>query len=147
MTFRCILVPVDMSEYARAGLQVATELARLSGGKLHLLNAYGLSPSEYPYAAYFADEIEREVANNSKRELVQWAARFAPADVEVHTSPKDAQHAILELAEELDADLIVMGTHGRRGLKHLLMGSVAEFVVRSAPCPVLTVGQPPEAAR
>ncbi len=89
MTFRRILVPVDMSEFSRAALEVAADLARTGGAELHLLNAYGLSASEYPYMVYVHfDEIQREVASVSRKELDRWKERFAPADldVEVHTS-------------------------------------------------------------
>lgn len=141
MEFRNILVPVDMSEFARMALRFASDLAARSGSKLHLLNAYGLSLSEYPYLAYISEQVEREVVNNARRELTEWASRFAPPDVDLHLSPLDARAGILEVAAELEPDLIVMGTHGRSGVKHLLMGSVAEFVVRTAPCPVVTVGQ------
>ncbi len=142
MTFQTILVPVDMSDCSRLALESASELAKLSGGKLHLLYAYGLSPSEYPYLAYLSDQVEREVAKTANREIAEWAERFAPSDAEIHTSPEDARRAILALAKELDADLVVMGTHGRSGIKKMLMGSVAEFILRSAECPVLTVGRP-----
>jgi nucleotide-binding universal stress UspA family protein len=141
MELRNILVAVDMSECARMALEFAIDLAEWSGGKLHLLNAYGLSLSESSLLAYTSDQVEREVVNNSRRELSEWAKRFAPADVELHLSAQDARSGILELAADLEADLIVMGTHGRSGIKHMLMGSVAEYVVRTAPCAVLTVGQ------
>ncbi len=142
MPFHKILVPVDMSPHSRAALELAGELVQRTGGTIHLLNAYGLREGESAYRASMSPQVEAQVASNSERELSEWAKRFAPAGVKMRVSPQEPRYAILEAAEELDADLIVMGTHGRTGIKHLLMGSIAEFVVRSAPCPVLTVGQP-----
>ena len=141
MTIRRILVPVDMSEYSRAALEVACELARACQADLHLMHAYGLSSSDYPYMAYMSTDVERHVVENSRRELEEWSKRCVPGDLppKLHTSPKEPRVAVLEAAEELEADLIVMGTHGRSGLKRVLLGSVAEYVVRSATRPVLTV--------
>jgi len=144
MPIRRILVPVDMSEYSRAALEVAAEIARGCGAELHLMNAYGLSSSDYPYIAYISPRMEREVVENSRRELEEWTKRFAPGDVSVeqHTSPKEPRLAVLAFAEEIGADLIVMGTHGRSGFKRMLLGSVAEHTVRASKCPVLTVPLP-----
>jgi len=141
MDFHHILVPVDMSEHARAALGAAADLARATGARLHLLHAHGLSEAEFRYLRYMSEGIEREVAQTSRRELEQWAERFAPdgVETELHTSALEPREAILAAADEVGADLIAMGTHGRSGLKRMLMGSVTEFVVRSAPCPVLTV--------
>ena len=147
MSFQRILVPVDFSECSREALRVACDLARASGGELHILNAYGLSKSDYPYVAYLTHEVERQVVESALEQVAEWKARHVPADLSAvtHTSPKEARVAILEVADTLGADVIVMGTHGRSGLKRLALGSVADHVVRTARCPVLMV-RPPAAA-
>ena len=141
MTIRRILVPVDMSECSRTALEVASEIARACQAELHLLNAYGLSSSDYPYMAYMNSDVEHHVIENSRRELEEWSKRFAPGDLgaKLHSNSREPRVAILEVANALNADLIVMGTHGRSGLKRVLLGSVAEYVVRAAKRPVLTV--------
>ena len=82
-------------------------------------------------------DLERE----RQEELVKLAREHIPATVRYETLVVNGWpgEAVLKAARDLDADLIVMGTHGRRGLAHLMIGSVAERVVRAAPCPVLTV--------
>ena len=141
MTIRTILVPVDMSECSRTALEVAIEIARACQAELHLMNAYGLSSSDYPYMAYMSTDVERHVVENSRRELEEWSKRFAPGDlsVKLHSSSKEPRRAVLDTADQLDADLIVMGTHGRSGFKRVLLGSVAEYVVKASKRPVLTV--------
>jgi universal stress protein A len=78
---------------------------------------------------------------SAKKGLEDSVARWAKADVpmEAHLKWEDPRHAVVDVAKEVKADLVVIGTHGRKGLKRALMGSVAESVVRFAPCPVLTV--------
>lgn len=146
MTLRRILVASDMSELSRAALEAACELCRATGADLHIVNAFGLSSSDHPYTALMSPDIERQVIETSRMEFERWAGRFVPQglEAETHSSPMEPRSGILAVAEQIDADLIVMGTHGRSGLKHLLLGSVAELVVRSAPCPVMTVGQLPK---
>ena len=139
MPFQRILVPVDMSEHSRKAFEVAAELAGATGGELYLLNAYGLPPSAYRYMAYTTAQME--VADLANRELLEWKERYAPANVKVHvqTSSKEPRSAIASVAAQIGADLIVIGTHGHTGVKHLLLGSVAESVVRGSGCPVLIV--------
>jgi len=145
--FAQILVPVDYSEPADAALRLAAELARAFKGRLlvlHLLplEVYGLG--EYPIVSgdgvRLAEETERLQAH--VREVLEPHGPLPAYEVEV-TWGSPYLH-IVELAIERRVDLIVIGTHGRTGIKHVLLGSVAEKTVRLAPCPVLTVR--PEAA-
>ena len=140
-----ILVPTDFSETADAALEYAKTLATNLGASLHLLHVF----QDPFFAASYANEVfvppppqgrELELAaardGLSKRMSPAEEKRFAGthAIVEGLTAKE-----IVKYAEQYAIDLIVMGTHGRRGVAHLLLGSVAEHVVRTAGCPVLTV--------
>lgn len=144
MNAKTILCALDFSENSHAALGYASSLAKESGAKLFLVH---VDDSQVPYDAGFAAYIappdnsqvlsEKLMAIRSPDQDVQVAHRLLvghPAD------------AIVKFAAEHPVDLIVMGTHGRTGVARLVMGSVAEAVVRHANCPVLTVKQPQDAA-
>lgn len=135
-----ILVPIDFSANAEQALDYAIELARKLGAKVHLVNAIGLplvaSPElGLPYTVQMLDNMTVE----NKKSLDALAAARADATGSVIVRNGDARDVILHAAEEVRADLIVMGTHGRRGISRALLGSVAESVVRTSPVPVLTI--------
>jgi nucleotide-binding universal stress UspA family protein len=140
-----ILVPTDFSETADAALEYAKTLATNLGASVHLLHVF----QDPNIPAAYANEVfvppppdlrEHELAAARtgllKRMSAEDEKRFAGtrAIVEGLTAKE-----IVKYAEQYAIDLIVMGTHGRRGVAHLLLGSVAEHVVRTARCPVLTV--------
>ena len=139
-----ILVPTDFSETADAALEYAKTLATNLGASVHLLHVF----QDPNVPAAYANEVfvpppdlrEHDLAaartNLLKRMSAEDETRFAGthAIVEGLTAKE-----IVKYAEQYAIDLIVMGTHGRRGVAHLLLGSVAEHVVRTARCPVLTV--------
>jgi nucleotide-binding universal stress UspA family protein len=144
-----ILVPTDFSATADAALRYARRLAEQFAASLHLVHAF-----EDPFTtAAFASEMYATVPLPLRQQLLQEAqsrlderlpqadrARFAgTAEVATGSTAK----TIVEYAASIGADLIVMGTHGRGGVTHLLLGSVAERVVRTAPCPVLTIRHEP----
>lgn len=149
--FRRILVPHDFSEHATRALKIAAELAAgQPNAKLRVLHAIppfypvtDLAPAELTAWVPPPDLIAAEKARLEKlvAKVVKGAA--APA-VECQVVIGDPYQRILEAAEGMDA--IVMSTHGRTGLAHLLIGSVAEKVVRHAPIPVLTI-RPVDAKR
>jgi universal stress protein A len=136
-----ILVPIDFSECSKKALQYALPLAREHQATLTLL--YVVAPAfqvgEYP--GVDQAQLLANAKKNAKKELTQWAAAEvraeAPTDIIVHMGTPSRQ--IIESARSLPADLIVISTHGRTGLKHVLLGSVTEQVVQRAPCPVLVV--------
>lgn len=137
-----ILVPIDFSEGSKKALQYAIPLARQHEAAITLLH---VSPSlsyaggEYGILDYSSAEAEmRSKAETELRALLKaevGKAITAQAAVRTGTPRND----IIAFAKNLPADLIVIATHGRTGLKHVLLGSVAEHVVRYAPCPVLVV--------
>jgi nucleotide-binding universal stress UspA family protein len=136
-----ILVPTDLSEGAEQALAYACELGRLLGSQIHLLNVISIPALGVPElgVALTASMIDELVVNNQDA-LERLARTRCTADLgQVMVRTGDARDVINEIAMELNIDLIVMGTHGRRGLSRALLGSVAETVVRSAPCAVLTV--------
>lgn len=146
MSERKILFPTDFSHTGDAALDLATSLARERGAKLLIVHV------EEPPAAYGAGEMYYGMPDPVTDDLRRMLEQVGPADPQVTCQRRlitgDPATAIANLAKEEGVELIVMGTHGRTGLMRLLMGSVAEAVVRRAPCPVLTLRQPsaPEAA-
>jgi len=145
MKIQSILVPTDFSEDARAAIDAAVEWAAEFGAKIHIVHAYFVDvPAVYGgYGGDFllpADILEpiREAAESAVAEVVADASKRG-VPVEGRATLGDASSTILVEAERLGVDLIVMGTRGLTGLKHVILGSTAERVVRKAPCPVLTV--------
>jgi nucleotide-binding universal stress UspA family protein len=145
LTANRILVPTDFSETADEALAYAKNLATILGASLHLVHVFTdpyavAAAAPDVYAAIPADARERALAEVRERLLERLdaneEARFRGSRGVVRglVAPR-----IVEYARNEDIDLIIMGTHGRRGVAHLLLGSVAEHVVRIADCPVLTV--------
>lgn len=137
MKAETILVPVDFSPCSKAALECATTMARGSGGKL--IVAY----VEEPPQAVGGPEYLFTVPEPNEEDMLKGLRAFAPGNQGVpvehrvlHGLPAEA---IVAFAETEPVDLVVMGTHGRRGITALLLGSVAEAVVRRARCPVLTL--------
>lgn len=139
---KTILVPTDMSEGADEALDYACELARTFGATVHLLQVVGIPALGIPelgvaLTSTVIDSMVRE--NQSALEQLADAKRGLATIGQVLLRTGDARELIKQTAKELHADLIVMGTHGRRGITRALLGSVTESIVRAAPCPVLTV--------
>lgn len=139
-----ILVPTDLSEGAEEALDYACELATKIGATVHLLNVIGIPALGVPelgvaLTSTMIDSIIEE--NQNAIDALANAKRAAGCALigNVLLKTGDARDVIDQTAKELDADLIIMGTHGRRGFSRMLLGSVAESVVRTAPCAVLTV--------
>jgi nucleotide-binding universal stress UspA family protein len=143
MEIRRILAPTDLSELAEQGLKNALQLAEVFGAKLLLLHVVepppypveGILPS--PLGATLLDDLERQASNELAELLPE--AQGRKVEVARRVVSGIPYRRIVEVAEEEKTDLIVMTTHGRTGFSHLVMGSVAEKVVRTASCPVLTI--------
>lgn len=135
-----ILFPSDFSVYGQEALKWATALARDTGATLIIAHV------EEPPMAYGGGEMYFPIEEGDREELRRTLVKILPTDSKVPFEHKllvgDPATAIVEAAESENADMIVIGTHGRTGLTRLLMGSVAEAVVRRAKCPVLTVKHP-----
>jgi nucleotide-binding universal stress UspA family protein len=144
LSFRTILHPTDFSERSLCAYQLACSLARDHGGRVIVLH---VSPPPTTHG----EVVARRQPNHHEEVLREQLHQLHPPDgktsVEHRLVEGEADTEILRAARELACDLIVMGTHGRTGLRRALMGSVAEQVIRLAPCPVLTVNTPfPQAA-
>ena len=140
--FRRILVPLDFSEHSQAALTLATELAKQHDAEIHLVHAYELPTAvTMAYGVAIPQSVWDGVQEAALARLEEGRAKVAAAGVKVstHLATGPAADAVTNAAETFGADLIVMGTRGLTGLKHVLLGSVAERTIRSAPCPVLTV--------
>lgn len=140
-----ILVPVDFSDHARAVLDWAAHLAEEHGSRVLLLHVYHL-PVEFQQleGAYLPADFWSNVKSEAEQQLGEEAEGLRGRGLEVEALVREGYPAtvIIEEACTQQADLIVIGTHGHTGLKHLLLGSIAERVVQKAPCPVLTVKSP-----
>jgi nucleotide-binding universal stress UspA family protein len=143
--YKRILVPVDGSDASNRGLAEAARLARSLGAALrlvHVVNEFVMDTA-YPPALYHESLIEslREIGRRTLTEAEGLAARegVKAEAVLLETIGGRAADIITEQAREWSADLIVMGTHGRRGVRRMVMGSDAELVVRMSPVPILMV--------
>lgn len=145
MNLKRILVPTDFSECSDAALRYGVELARKFGASLYLLHVIQ-DPATQPWAAEgyivpLLDAVDQWQKDAQKRlETSIPEADRAKAIFSCVIASPFAE--ILRYAAANEIDLIVMGTHGRGGVSHALLGSIAERVVRRAPCPVLTVRYP-----
>ncbi len=140
-TVQRILCPVDFSEPSGHALDYALDLAQALGAELHLMHAYQLPVYALPDGALIPSaELAASVSTDAQRAFDQLMARI-PEGVSVtpHLTEGSPHVEIQRLVSELDIDMVVMGTHGRTGFARLLMGSVAERVVRTCPVPVLSV--------
>ncbi|MFC2077852.1 universal stress protein [Candidatus Bipolaricaulota bacterium] len=143
LPFKKILCPTDFSEPACTGIVAAGEMAKRFSAELILMHAVGAIPaldtpagiSSFDVAAY-----QRELTDSAERYLEERQAKV-PEGVPVRTlvTHGEAGHEIVRVAEEEGVDLIVMATHGATGWRHRIFGTVAEKVVRTAHCSVLTV--------
>ena len=145
MAAQRFLVPLDFSEYANQALDYAINLASKLGARLTLLHVIQPLPLggvdmgvTVPYT--YIQDLEAEIMESMNDYLERVTAAGLEGEIAVvHGVPF---HEIIEMAKTQQMDLIVMGTHGRTGFQHVLLGSVAEKVVRLAPCPVLVARQP-----
>jgi nucleotide-binding universal stress UspA family protein len=149
ISIKVILVATDFSEPSATALRYGRDLARTHRASFHLLHVADdigarllTAPlSMPPDVGHLQTKLEEDARQAISAQLTAEDRDGLQAQAIVLTSTRPAD-AILSYARDFKADLIVMGTHGRTGMAHLLMGSVAEHVVRAAPCPVLTVRHP-----
>lgn len=144
--FLRIVAPTDFSDCAEEAWSLAQRTAQVLGSEMVLVHVF-VEPPLYGGDAYGAAaawqvlvEAEKWVAD----ELEKWADEARKRKITVRTVVRNGSPSaeIVELASEEHADLVIMGTHGRGGMSRVLLGSVADRVIRTAPCPVLTVRKP-----
>jgi universal stress protein A len=139
---KTIVVPIDFSECSAKALKYAIPFAQQHGASIALV--YVVETPAYAANEYGGLEfarLEDELKRNGEKELRALAKREAVPNLQMTTMLRRgaASNEIVKAASELSAELIVVSTHGRTGLKHVLLGSVAEHLVRNAHCPVLVV--------
>ena len=148
ITLKNILVATDFSEPSEAALLYGKNFARQHGAALHVLHvvddamAHAMTPiGVAPDIGRLQMELEADAAQRMAELVTDEERQRFHARTAIRTSGWPAS-AILNYANDEHIDLIIVGTHGRTGLAHFFLGSVAQHVVRSAPCPVLTVRHP-----
>lgn len=143
-----ILVPTDFSLTSERAMSMAIRLAQRNSSRIVLLHVFAdlkvreaIQWTEYLPTGQTELELEEGIMNRAQEELDAFVSKFPVGEIKVDKKVlSEVPHrGIVETAEQENVDLIVMGTHGRSGLNHLIMGSVAEKVVRASPSPVLTV--------
>ena len=143
-----VLVATDFSDASGVALNYGRELARTFEATLHVIHAVDLLAARIPMSqghGYDLDHLQKEIEESARiaiAELVTKEDRTRLDAREAVVAALNPAEAILEYARDKTIDVIVIGTHGRTGLSRLVMGSVAEKIVRNAPCPVLTVRHP-----
>lgn len=143
-TIKHILVAHDFSQAAQMALDYALDLAATLKAKVTVVHAYELPVYGFPEGLTLAAEMPGHIQQMASKALEGIVAHATHPGVTIEGMVREgaAWSEICAAATEAKVDLIVIGTHGRRGLAHALLGSVAEKVVRSAPCPVLTIRGP-----
>ena len=148
VAFKRILVPTDFGDAAGRAVDVAIDLAKKYGATITLLHVYELPVYPYPEVSILPDiDFVTPIREAAQKELSKAFAEVQKSGCEARAELACgvAWSEILWEAEREHADLIVMGTHGRKGVMHALLGSVAEKIVRTAKIPVLTVNAGPPA--
>jgi nucleotide-binding universal stress UspA family protein len=137
---KAILHPTDYSEHSHYAFRLACSLARDHGARLVVLHVVATLGAELVSAGEAASQLQPEAYQQRLWNDLRAIQSPDPALLLEHRLAQgEPAEVILRLAQEIGVDMIVLGTHGRTGLQRLLMGSVAEQVVRKSPCPVLTV--------
>jgi nucleotide-binding universal stress UspA family protein len=141
--WKSICCPIDFSDASRAALEVAADLARRFGAVLTLVHAYPVPGYTFPDGSVVASSrMLQELADQAAKHVGEWkrqAEELGAPTVNGETLVGEPASEIVAYARDRAIDLLVVGTHGRTGIEHALMGSIAERVVRRARCPVLTV--------
>lgn len=136
MNIKRILCPVDFSEFNQAANEYASMLASATGAKIIYLHTYLPEPTYAPPALFDIEAEERRLMKKLEKTYMPTIKQIV-ASYAVEFGP--AAERIIEFAQANEVDMIVIGTHGRTGLRRFIMGSVAEAVVRTAECPVLAI--------
>jgi nucleotide-binding universal stress UspA family protein len=149
MQIRTILVPTDFSEYAEYAFTWALQIAADWQAKLILFHATSpISPLAFPDSVYLPElqRLETDMLADAERRMATFVEKKGSSTVVVETRVVVGEPVfeICQAVEREQADLIIMGSHGRTGLAHVLLGSVAERVIRHASCPVVVARKPEE---
>ncbi len=141
-----VLVPIDFSDYSKSALNYAVDFAKHFNAELFLI--YVVEPVIYPpdfsMGQIAIPSIDLDMDKRANEELENLARKQIPKDLSTKTIVKTGKPfvEIIDTAKQIDADIIIIATHGHSGVEHILFGSTAEKIVRKAPCPVLTLREP-----
>lgn len=140
---KTIVVGTDFSETAELALRHALALAKPFGASVIIVHAYEMPAYAFPDGAVMAGDLLRRLQAASEEALASIVRAHENSGVKIRGVLRTGTpwREIASVAEQEHGDLVVVGTHGRRGIARFFLGSVAERVIRTAPCPVLTVGQ------
>ena len=133
-----ILVPIDFSELSRKALQYALTFSRVFGGEIFLLHVVEFVPTPEVVVAE-TEYLNASLRETAAQQLSEWRKEIPGVSVKASIQDGIPFREIVRIANEINADLIILGTQGRTGLSHLFIGSTAERVVRHAGCPVMVV--------
>jgi nucleotide-binding universal stress UspA family protein len=139
---KAILVATDFSAAAETALDDAIALASTLGARVYVMHAYQLAVIGFPDGTLVpSGSLAARIIDSAQKDMADCLAKRKDSSVEIVPLLKqgDPREAVLNTATEVSADLVVMGTHGRRGLARAFIGSVAESVVRTSPVPVMTI--------
>jgi nucleotide-binding universal stress UspA family protein len=143
LAWKKVLCPIDFSENARAAMRVAVDVCRQHDADLVLFHSYELPGYTLPEGSVVTSpKMLQDLADRAEEHLLEWqraAQDLGAPRVAIAKGIGEPAAEIVELGRDGAFDLIVVGTHGRTGIRHALLGSIAERVVRRAGCPVLTV--------
>lgn len=141
-----ILVPVDFSDYSKNALRYAFNLAKDFNSKLFVIYVVEpvIYPADFSMGQFALPSLDAEISEKAAEELDNLIKSELGCDTDCKAIVKTGKPfvEINDTASEIDADLIVIASHGHTGVEHILFGSTAEKVVRKAPCPVLTLRDP-----
>ncbi len=143
VSLKKILVPQDFSEYSLHALKYAVTFAELFKSELIILHIVEpiVYPADFSFGQVSIPAMEEEIRKHSEEQLNELVEREIPAGIKATPMIRVGKPfiEIVEVAKGENADLIVISSHGRTGMDHVLFGSTADKVVRKAPCPVLTI--------
>lgn len=146
MEIKRILFPTDISEGSAHAVPFVADLTKHYGAKLYIVHVmYDVARTTGWYVPHISmDELYKDISSNAMKEIEKCCVEELRGykDIEYKILKGVPHEEILKFAEENKIDMIIMGTHSRKGLDRVIFGSTAERVVRNAPCAVLTVGVP-----
>jgi len=137
--FRKILCPIDFEQHSIAALEIACELAEERDATVHLLHVARIPKEDMDVPLPFGRHPRWERAAMAKLEQIAHERLEGRVRYQLHVVSGTPDDEVVRMVHELAAELVVMATHGRQGLRHFVLGSVAERVMREADCPVLTM--------
>ncbi len=140
-----IVVPIDFTATSECALDYAIDFAKQVGARLTLVHAYELPVYGFPDGALVASsEVAGRILESAQAGLLAAIERRKDCGVEIRSVLRDGPPAdeVAAVAKQVHADMVILGTHGRKGLRRAIMGSVAEEVIRACECPVLAIHDP-----